>query len=229
MKKIYLMVIIVFGFMAIAKAGDMEVLKGINFGNINLDEIAKMEIAAAPASQKEIVKEAAGIKVEQGLIDKFTRVKNSLRRLRNDTIWLGNDMDKLERDARRIASSGKPDHFFEYDLRDLSFSINNYSNDARRIYMDIQNLLNIAVKSDELNKMAVDMKLDSVYLYNDAQFRFEDAARNLEWAVYSAKPEVIGHDAQWTASNIKSDVGDYSWKIRNIYYGLQDLVKKTQP
>ncbi|MCK5582726.1 MAG: hypothetical protein KAI33_02995, partial [Elusimicrobiales bacterium] len=127
------------------------------------------------------------------------------------------------------ASSGKPDHFFEYDLRDLSFSINNYSNDARRIYMDIQNLLNIAVKSDELNKMAVDMKLDSVCLYNDAQFRFEDAARNLEWAVYSAKPEVIGHDAQWTASNIKSDVGDYSWKIRNIYYGLQDLVKKTQP
>ena len=228
MKKIYLMVIIVFGFMAIAKAGDMEVLKGINFGNINLDEIAKMEIAAAPASQKEIVKEAAGIKVEQGLIDKFTRVKNSLRRLRNDTVWLDEDINRLERDARRIASSGEPDHFFEYDLRGVSTFINKYFNDGVKIYADIQNLLNIAVKSDELNKIAGDMERNAIEFYNETQFWLESSA-NLEWAVYSAKPEVIGYSAQWIASNITRDIKDYSWKAKDIHSGVHDLVRRTRP
>ncbi len=236
MKKVYLMAAIVFGFTGLVKAGDMEILKGISFANLNFEKMAEMEVspvkAAAPAK---IIKEDTDIKaidtelVGQDLIYKFTRVQNDLRRLKNDTTWLDNDINRLERDARRIASSDKPDSFFEHSLRGLSTSISRYSNDARRIYTDVRNLLNIAVKSDKLNRIARDMEWASRDLYNDAQFKLESAARNLEWAVRSAKPEIIGYNAQWTASDITRNVRDYSWKLRDIHYGVQDLTRKTRP
>ncbi len=229
MKKVYLTAIIVFGFAAIAKAGDMEVLKGAGFGNLGIDKMTEMEIAPAPVSQKESVKEADGIEVGQGLIDKFTRVKNTLRRLRHNTTWLDSDMDRLERDARRIAGSGRPDPFFENSLRRFSSTTSGYADDASRIYMDIKNLLNIAVKSDELNKISGSMELDARDIYNDAQFRLESAAMSLERTVRSVNPRLIGHNAHWTASDITSNVRRYSWKVRDIRSGARNLTRETQP
>jgi len=53
MKKIYLIAVIVFGFTAVVKAGDMEGLKGISFTNLNFEEMGKIEVVpvkvAAPA------------------------------------------------------------------------------------------------------------------------------------------------------------------------------------
>ncbi|MCK5358820.1 MAG: hypothetical protein KAJ48_10525 [Elusimicrobiales bacterium] len=231
MKKVYLMAIIVFGFTTVIKAGGMEGLKGIDFANLDFEKMAEMEVAPVKAAvPANIVKDKTNKElVGQDLVDKFTRVRNSLRRLSSNTTWLDNDIDRLERDARRIAGSGKPDPFFDNSLRGLSTSINRYANDARRVYEDIRNLLDIAVKSDDLNKVVRDMQWDARDLHNDAQFKLENAARNLEWAVRSVKPELIGHNAQWMAFDITRNVRDYSWKVRDIYYGVLDLERKTQP
>ncbi len=231
MKKIYLMAIIVFGFTAVVKAGDMEGLKGIDFANLDFEKMAETEVAPVKAAvPAKLVKDKTNKElVGQDLVYKFKRVQSVLRRLRNDTTWLDSDIDRLEREARRIASSGKPDPFFDNGLRGLSTSINRYANDARRVYEDIRNLLDIAVKSDDLNKVAGDMEWDARDLHNDAQFKLENAARNLEWAVRSVKPELIGHNAQWMAFDITRNVRDYSWKVRDIYYGVLDLERKTQP
>ena len=229
MKKIYLMAVIVFGFSGLVKAGEIEGLKGISFANLDFEKMAEIEVVPAKATPVSIIKKDVKELVGQDLVYKLTRIKNELWRLKSDTTWLDNDIDKLEREARSIASSGNSSPFFESDLRRMSYDINGHMNDARRIYTDIQNFLNIAIKSADLNRVSRDMEWDARDLYNDAQFRLESAARNLEWAVRSAKPEVIGYNAQWTASDITRNVRDYSWKLRDIYYGVQNLTRKTQP
>ncbi|MCG2725769.1 MAG: hypothetical protein L6420_05860 [Elusimicrobia bacterium] len=228
MKKVYLAAVIVFGFMATVKAGDMEVLKGADFGNLSLDKMADMEVLPDKVS-KSVNKEADRKLVGQDIVYKFTKVGNNLRKLRNNVTLLDNDIEKLEEDAKKIARSGMPDICFEYNLREMYNYINDYYDDIARIHTDVRNLLKIAVKSDELNKIAKGMEADVIYFHNDLQFRLEDATRKLEWAVYSAEPEIIGHNVQWMASNITGDVIEYSSRVRNIYYGVQDLVIKTQP
>ena len=48
MKKIYLMAIIMFCFAAVIKAGDMQILKGIDFGSFNLaDKMAEKKFLPA--------------------------------------------------------------------------------------------------------------------------------------------------------------------------------------
>ena len=228
MKKVYLTAIIVFGFAGPVKAGDMEVLKGAGFGNLGIDKMTEMKVL--PVKNPKLVKENTNIKlVEQAIIDKFTKVSNALRKLRHDATWLDDDINRLERDVIRIVRSGKPDHFFQNDLRRMSYGISLYINDTKTLYSDIQILLNIAVKSEELNKVSKDMELYARTIYNNAQFRIEKAAINLEKVVCSAKPELIGNIAPSTASNITRDVRDYSKKVRDIHYGVQDLERKTKP
>ncbi|MCK5582725.1 MAG: hypothetical protein KAI33_02990 [Elusimicrobiales bacterium] len=228
MKKIYLTAVIVFGFAELIKAGDMEVLRGADFGGINLDKIAEMEVSSVKAPR--FVKENAGIKsAGQYLIDKFTKVGKDLRQLRNNTVWINNEINRLEMVARKIASSGQPNHSFVHNLRGVSTAINKYPDDARKIHRDIQSLLNIAVKSDKLNSISKDMQRDARIIYYDAQFRIESAARNLERTVRSAKPEVIGHNTHWVASDITRNAGYYSEKVMSVYFIAQDLTKETQP
>jgi hypothetical protein len=236
MKKIYLMALVVFSFTAVIKAGEIEGLKGLSFANLDFEKMAEIEVAPALAVvPTKLIKENVNSKkinkdlVGQDLVYKLGRIKNDLWRLKSDTTWLDNDIDKLEREARNIASSGNSAPFFESDLRRMSYDITGYMNDARRIYTDIHNFLNIAVKSEDLNRVARDMEWDARDLYNDAQFDLERAARNLEYAVRSAKPEIIGYNSQWKASEITRNVRDYSWKLRDIYFGVQDLKRKTQP
>ncbi len=236
MKKLYLMAVVVLGFAGLVKAGEIEGLKGISFTNLNFEKMAEIKVApaasAVPAAfikkninKKDAKNELAG----QDLVYKLRRIKNDLWRLKSDTTWLDNDMDKLEREARRIASSGKENPFFQSDLRSMAYDITKYMNDAGRIYTDLYNFRNLAVKSEELNRLAGDMEWDARDLYNDAQFDLERAARNLEYAVRSAKPELIGYSAQWTASDITRNIRNYSWKLRDIYFDVQDLKRKTQP
>ena len=231
MKKIYLMAIIVFGFTTVIKAGDMEGLKGIDFANLDFEKMAEMEVApvkaAVPANivKDKINKELVG----QDLVDKFKRVQSSLRRLSSNTTWLDSDIDRFERDARRIANSGRTDPFFHRRLKELSSTTNKHANDAGRIYRDIQNLLNTAVKSDELNKISRSMELDARDINNDAR-GLESSARNLEWAVRSIKYDsMLDTNPQWTALDITSNVRKYSWKVSDIYSRVRNLVRTTKP
>lgn len=227
MKKVYLMAVIVFGFTAVVKAGDIEALKGIGFGGFNLtDKMAETEVALPDAVKEEFADELV---VSSDTVDKFSRVEDALRRLRHDTTWLDNDMRSLERDARRIASSGKPNPFFVHNLRRLSTSIKRYADNSRKILADVRKLLKIAVKSDKLNKISKDMERDAISLYHDSQFRLENATRDLERAVRMVKPEVIGHNAQWMVFDITKNVRDYSRRVSDIHYGVQNLVDKTKP
>ncbi|MEA3306188.1 MAG: hypothetical protein U9Q34_00195, partial [Elusimicrobiota bacterium] len=82
MKKIYLMAVIVFGFTAVVKAGEIEGLKGISFANLDFEKMAEMEItpvkSAVPAN---FIKKNSDIKntdsqlVGQDLVYKFKRVE----------------------------------------------------------------------------------------------------------------------------------------------------------
>ena len=233
MKKIYLIAVIVFGFTATCKAGEMEGLKGIGFGSFNLtNKMAEMEVFPVKAAIvfPESVKENADIKdVGQDLVYKFTKGGSALRKLGSKTTWLKNDINRLESDAKRISSSGKPDPFFERSLREMSTATNGYANDAKKLYADIRKLLSIAVKADELNKITISMEWDARDLYRESQFQLDSAARNLEWAVRPINPELIGHDAQWIALDIASNVRNYSWKVKDIRSGVRDLERKTRP
>ena len=209
MKKIYLMAIIVFSFSAIVKAGDMEGLKGIDFANLDFEKMAEMEVSpvleAVPAK---LIKEKTDKElVGQDIVYKFKRVAKDLRKLRGETVWLKNDIDKLESDARRIASSNRPDPFFGRRLEGLATSTNRYANNAQKISADIRNLLSIAVKSDDLNKIAKSMEWDARDLYNESQFQLDNAARKLELASRSIKPSSIWDNApHWIALDIASNV-----------------------
>ncbi|GEM_PF-1051577 len=223
MRKMVLLLSVVFAS-SFAGAGEIENLKSFNLKNIDLQDLSQAEVPAVTSIKAEPV-----TVVEQDLEHKFKRVARELGNLRNDTVWLDNDLRRLESEARRIKNSNQHNPFFENDLRRMSYDINRYANDADRILRDVQRLVSIAKKSEKLHKIARDMEWDARDMYNDAQFQIENAARNLEWVVRSVKPEIIGYQARWYAYDINRYARDYSWGARDLYYAVRDLERKTQP
>ena len=197
-------------------------LENISSKDIGLNAAAvPAPVLAAPA------KEATQVPAD--LVNRFNQVKNDLWRLESDTTWLRSDMDRLESTARRIAQMNSSDPFFQNDLQRMSFDMSRYANDAQRISADIKGLLNLAQKDAGLNAIARDIDMDARTLLNRAQFDIENSAQRLEWAVRSAKPELIGYNAQWQAMDISRYSRDFTWKVRDISYDAQNLVSQTQP
>ncbi len=178
-------------------------------------------VPAAPAKEE--------TQVPADLVNKFNQAKNDLWRLESDTTWLRSDMDRLENTARRIAQTNSADPFFQNDLQRMAFDMNRYAGDAQRIGYAVKELLNLALKDAGLNATARDMDMDARTLLNRAQFDIENSAQRLEWAVRSAKPELVGYNAQWQAMDISRYGRDFTWKVRDISYDTQNLVSKTQP
>lgn len=102
-------------------------------------------------------------------------------------------------------------------------------NDIQRISYDLKNLLNIAYKDNELNKIANDIDWYVRDIENTFQFDVENAAQSLEYTVRSIDPKLVGYDAQWNAMDISRYARDISYKARDMYLDASDLLKKTQP
>lgn len=166
--------------------------------------------------------------VPQDLVYKFNQVRNEVRRLETDTTWLRSDINKLESDARRI-EQGVADPFFSGDLRRMSMDMSRRLNDAQRLAADVKNLLALAVKDAELNRIARDIEWDARDLENRFQFDIVNAAQSLEWTVRRLDPKLVGYDAQWTASDLSRVCRDLQWKTRDLSWDVRDLVSKTQP
>lgn len=175
---------------------------------------------------------AAPAKVEaqvpQDLVYKFNQVKNDIWRLENDTTWLRNDINKLESDARRI-EQGVSNPFFSSDLRRMSMDMSRRLSDLQRLAADVKNLLSLAVKDAELNRIARDIEWDARDLENRFQFDIVNAAQSLEWTVRRLDPKLVGYDAQWTASDLSRACRDLQWKTRDLSWDARDLAAKTQP
>ncbi|MBI4655185.1 MAG: hypothetical protein HY746_00405 [Elusimicrobia bacterium] len=212
--------------------GKIEDLKSGDF-SISLPKEGETPVAQEPAvvepQQPVVVAPEPQPQVPQDVIYKFQRVKNDLWRLDSDTTWLRMDIDRLEREASRIAQQNTSSPFFSSDLRRMSMDMSRYYNDSQRIAMDIKNLLNIAQKSEELNKLARDMEWDARDLNNRFQFDVQNAAQRLEWTVRRIDPKLIGHDAQWTAMDISRYSRDIGWKTRDMMWDTQELARRTQP
>ncbi len=189
---------------------------------------AKAEAVAVPvpAAPAPVVVPAS---VPQDVINRFNQVKNDIWRLESDTTWVRSDLDRLESTARRIAQTNSADPFFQNDLQRMSWDIGRYNTSAQNLGMNVKNLLNLAEKDQELNRIARDIDMDARSLLNRVQFDIENSTQRLEWAVRSAKPELVGYNAQWTAMDISRNGRDFSWKVRDISYDAQSLVSKTQP
>jgi len=186
----------------------------------------KAAAAAAPVTAAPVSEPA---QVPQDLVYKFNQVKNDIWKLESDTTWLRSDIDRLENTARRIAQTNSSDPFFQNDLRRMAWDLNRYNTDAQRLGLDVKNLLGLAQKDQELNRLARDIENDARTLLNRAQFDIENSTQRLEWAVRSAKPELVGYDAQWQAMDISRGGRDFTWKVRDLSYDAQSLVSRTQP
>ena len=221
MKKIIFAVTLV-SLASSAFAADFSSLAGLKAADFNVKAAAV--IVPVPAKP---VKENP--QVPQDLVYKFNQVKNDLWKIESDTTWLRSDIDQLENTARRIQQTNSSDPFFQNDLRRMAWDLNRYNTDVQRIGMDLKNLLSLAQKDQGLNKIATDIEWDARTLLNRAQFDIENSTQRLEWAVRGAKPELVGHDAQWQAMDISRYGRDFTWKVRDISYDAQSLVSKTRP
>ena len=184
-------------------------------------EAAVVPMPAAPAP--------APAQVSQDVLSRFNQVKNDIWRLESDTTWVRSDLDRLESAARRIAQTNSADPFFQNDLQRMSWDMGRYNTSAMNLSASVKNLLNLAEKDQDLNRIARDIDMDARSLLNRAQFDIENSTQRLEWAVRGAKPELVGYNAQWTAMDISRNGRDFSWKVRDISYDAQNLVSKTQP
>jgi hypothetical protein len=205
-----------------AFAADFSTLAALKASDIGVKtEAAVVPLPAAP------VKETP--QVPQDLVYKFNQVKNDIWRIESDTTWLRSDIDRLESTARRIAQTNSSDPFFQNDLQRMAMDMNRYNSSAQRLGMELKNLLNLAQKDQELNRIARDIERDARTLLNRAQFDIENSTQRLEWAVRGAKPELIGYNAQWQAMDLSRYGRDFTWKVRDLSYDAQSLVSKTQP
>ncbi|PKM98262.1 MAG: hypothetical protein CVU79_03920 [Elusimicrobia bacterium HGW-Elusimicrobia-3] len=166
--------------------------------------------------------------VPQDLVYKFNQARNEVRRLETDTTWLRNDINRLESDARRI-EQGVSNPFFASDLRRMSMDMSRRLGDLQRLAADVKNLLSLAVKDAELNRVARDIEWDARDLENRFQFDIVNAAQSLEWTVRRLDPKLVGYDAQWTASDLSRVCRDLQWKTRDLSWDARDLAAKTQP
>ncbi len=197
-----------------------------DFGLQRLDAAA----VAAPAPGAVLAEpQPAPAGVPQDLVYRFGRLRNDLRRLDSDTIWLRSDLDRLERDARRISMGNSPDHFFQNDLQRKAWEMQRFDTETQRLRREVGAVLQLAVKSDELNREARNIEMDASTLLNRFQFEIENAATRLEWAVRGAKPELVGYNAQWNAMDISRSARQLAWNARDLRYDAQDLVRRTQP
>ncbi len=167
--------------------------------------------------------------VPQDVVNRFNNAANQLRTIENDLTWVRMDIDNLERTARRMTQTNSSDAFFSMDLRRMSSDMSRRVSDLQRSAMDVKNLLNLAQKSKQLNDIARNMEWSARDILNEAWPTLENSAQNLEWAVRSGKPEIMGYDAQWTAMDISRYTRDFSYQARNVSYDVRDLVTKTQP
>lgn len=171
----------------------------------------------------------APAEVAQDLIYRFDRLKNDLWRLTGDTTWLRSDLDRLESTARRISMGNSPDHFFQNDLQRKSWEMQRFDTEAQRLRREVSSLLQLAVKSEDLNRKAREMEMDASIMLNRFQFEIENAATRLEWTVRGAKPELVGYNAQWNAMDISRYARQLTWNVRDLRFDAQDLVRRTRP
>ena len=183
-------------------------------------KVEGLPVPAAPAKIE--------AQVPQDLVYKFNQVKNDIWRLETDTTWLRNDINKLESDARRI-EQGVSNPFFSNDLRRMSMDMSRRLSDLQRLAADVKNLLSLAVKDAELNRVARDIEWDARDLENRFQFDIVNAAQSLEWTVRRLDPKLVGYDAQWTASDLSCVCRDLQWKTRDLSWDARDLAAKTPP
>lgn len=224
MKKILVsMLVILVSNFAFAEKLSIESLKS---GAVNIAvDISKAEVNV-PAPLKQ-VKEETSV-VEQDIVYKFQRLKDDLWRFKNDSIWIRSDINRLESEARRIAQ-GQSSAFFQIDLRNISFNMSRYYNEINRLAMDLKNLLTLAKKDSQLNRLARDIEWDVMDLDNRFNFDVQNAAQSLEWTIRGIDPKIIGYDAQWTAMDISRYARDIAWKTRDMRWDAQKLVQSTQP
>ena len=179
-------------------------------------------VPAAPA------KEDPQPQVPQDLVYKFQQFRNDIQRLESDTTWLRSDINNLESDARRI-EQGTADAFFASDLRRMSLDMSRRADEARRLAMDMKNLLNLAQKDAQLNRLASDIAWSARDLDNRFQFDVTNAAQSLEMTVRRIDPKLIGYDAQWAAGDLSRACRDIQWQTRDLRWDAEELVRKTQP
>jgi len=166
--------------------------------------------------------------VGQDLVYKFQRVKDDIWKFNTDTTWLRNDINRLEDDARRIAQ-GQNNPFFQFNLRDMAYKMSTYYNEISRFSGDIRNLLSLAKKDSQLNRIARDIEWDVMDINNRFQFDIQNAARDLESTIRRIDPKIIGYDAQWQAMDISRYARDISWQTQDMRWDAQKLVQNTQP
>ncbi len=167
--------------------------------------------------------------IKQDIVYRFNQVKGKVWKLKNDTTWLRTDIQRLEYDAKRIASSGQQNYWFQHDLRNMAYKMSQWYNDIQSIEYDIKDLLNIAYKDKELNKIANDIDWYIRDIENTFAFDVENAARNLEYTVRSIDPKLVGYDAQWNAMDISRYARDIAYKARYLYWDSRELVNRTTP
>lgn len=227
MKKLIIIATIV--FISSALYAEKKSIEAIRSGanDIALSKV-KVEIPDVKVTKK-VVKEDTAQPVSQDLIYKFNNVKDEMLRIKNDTVWLRSDMNRLLDSARRIKANNQQDSWFSYDLRDMAYKMSRWYNDIDRLYWDLRNLLNIAKKDEQLNKIAKDIEWYAWDIENTFDFSLENTARDLEYTVRSIDPKLVGYDAQWSAYDISRYTRDISYKARDMHWDARDLVSKTQP
>lgn len=186
----------------------------------------KAEAASVPAPAAAV---KADEQVPQDLVYKFRQVSRELDAIRNDLTWVRNDVDDLERRARQMIQLNSSDSFFQFDLRRMSSDMSRRFSDLQRVAMDVRGLLSLAQKSPDLNKIARDMDWAAGDILSDTWPALENSAQRLEWTVRSGKPEIVGYDAQWTATDISRYCRQLSDQARNTSYDTRTLAAKTQP
>jgi hypothetical protein len=225
MKKLNLIgsVTLVMGMMVSLWGSSIESIKnnGITF-SIDTEKIV-------PKVKPVIVKKkVVGKEVSQDVKYKFNQVKYELLRFRSYTIWLRNDIQRLERDAKNIVS-GQNNPWFSHDLRNMAYKMSQYYNDIRRIEGEVRELINIAEKDKELNNIARDIEWYASDIENNFGFDLENAARDLEYTIKGIDPKLIGYDAQCNAYDISHYAIEISNIARNLHWDSWDLVNKTNP
>lgn len=193
-------------------------------------DLQRLDAAAVAApAQGAALAEPQPVPVPQDLVFRFDSLKSDLWRFQSDTVWLRSDLDRLESTARRISMGNSPDHFFQNDLQRKAWEMQRYDSEAQRLRREVGSLLQLAVKSEALNRKARDIEMDASTLLNRFQFEIENAATRLEWTVRGAKPELVGYNAQWNAMDISRYARQLAWNVRDLRYDAQDLVRRTQP
>lgn len=194
---------------------------------LNASDVAVGGAVPSPALPALAAKEDS--QVPQDLVYKFQQVSRDLNAVRNDLTWVRNDIDDLERRASRMIQMNSSDAFFQFDLRRMSSDMSRRFGDLQRAAMDVRDLLNLAQKSSELNRLSLDMDWAARDILNDTWPTLENSAQRLEWTVRGGRPEIVGYDAQWTAMDISRYCRQLSDQARNVSYDTRALVSKTQP